>query len=96
MLTTADIEKRLHAVKPMLINRFHVQSIGYFGSYATEKQHEKSDVDLYVEFSRPIGWEFFTLERYLEEVLGLRVDLVTPNALKDRIKHKILHQIRFI
>lgn len=95
MLSVAEIEQRLYTVKPILMKRFHVSSIGYFGSYATGNQHQRSDVDLLVEFSKPIGWDFFTLERYLEELLGLRVDLVTPNALKERMKHKVLNQIRY-
>ena len=70
--------------------------IGYFGSYATEQQTDNSDLDLLVEFSEPVGWGFFTLERFLEQSLGLRIDLVTPNALKERIKESILNQVRYI
>jgi len=44
-----------------------VSLIGYFGSFATDKQNENSDLDLLVEFSEPIFWKFCTLERYLEQ-----------------------------
>jgi predicted nucleotidyltransferase len=73
-----------------------VSKIGYFGSYASGEQTESSDLDLLVEFSQSVGWEFFTLERYLEQTLGLSVDLVTKNALKDRIKDSILNQVQYI
>ncbi len=96
MLTKADIENKLKAVKPLLADKFHVSSIGYFGSYSTGQQTEQSDIDLFVEFSEPVGWEFFTLERFLEQTLGLRVDLVTRNALKEHIKESILKQIQYI
>lgn len=80
----------------MLADRFHVSSIGYFGSYATGQQNDQSDLDLLVEFSQPVGWEFFTLERYLEQNIGLRVDLVTRNSLKEQIKESILKQVQYI
>ena len=96
MLSNSEIESKLQSLKPELANRFHVSSIGYFGSYSNGQQTEQSDLDLLVEFSQPIGWEFFTLERYLEQMLGLRVDLVTRNALKDYIKESILKQVKYI
>lgn len=96
MLSRVDIETKLQQIKPVLTDKFHVSSIGYFGSFATEEQTNSSDLDLLVEFSQPVGWEFFTLERFLEQTLGLRVDLVTPNALKERIKDSILNQVHYI
>ncbi len=96
MLSNAHIEAKLRQMKPVLADRFHVSSIGYFGSYATGQQTADSDLDLLVEFSQPVGWEFFTLERFLEQSLGLRVDLVTRSALKDRIKNSILNQVRYV
>lgn len=96
MLSKLDIEHKLQAIKPVLADKFHVSSIGYFGSYSTGQQTDQSDLDLLVEFSQPVGWEFFTLERFLEKSLGLRVDLVTHNALKEHIKESILKQVRYI
>ena len=96
MLTKLEIENKLQAIKPVLTDKFHVSSIGYFGSYSTGQQNEKSDLDLLVEFSEPVGWEFFTLERFLEQTMGLRVDLVTRNSLKEQIKESILKQVQYI
>ena len=96
MLTKLEIEHKLQAIKPVLTDKFHVSSIGYFGSYSTGQQNEKSDLDLLVEFSEPVGWEFFTLERFLEQTMGLRVDLVTRNSLKEQIKESILKQVQYI
>ncbi len=80
----------------MLANQFGVSKIGYFGSYATETQTEESDLDLIVEFSKPVGWNFFTLQQLLEQSLGLPIDLVTNNSLKERIKDSILSKVRYI
>lgn len=92
----SDIETKLQNLKPILANKFNVSRIGYFGSYVRGDQTEKSDLDLIVEFSKPIGWEFFTLEKFLEKEFGLRVDLVTKDALKERIKTPTLNQVKYI
>ena len=96
MLLRKDIENKLRQIKPVLASRFHVSKIGYFGSFATNRQTENSDVDLLVEFSQPVGWEFFTLEKFLEQSLGLTIDLVTRNALKERTKESILSQVHYV
>ncbi len=96
MLTRAVIENKLRQMKPELTVRFHVSRIGYFGSFANDKQTENSDLDILVEFSEPIGWEFFTLERFLEQSFGIPIDLVTKNALKERIKDPILNQVKYV
>lgn len=92
MQQATDIEIKLQKLKPILSDKFHVSKIGYFGSYATGRQTDKSDLDLLVEFSQPIGWEFFTLEKFLEQEFGLSIDLVTKDALKERLKGSILNQ----
>lgn len=96
MIHPAEIENKLRKLKPVLADRYHVRKIGYFGSYATGEQTDKSDLDLLVEFSQPIGWEFFTLERFLEAEFGLDIDLVTKDALKERIKPSILKQVKYV
>jgi len=96
MLTQLEINERLKAIKPELESRFKVSSIGYFGSFANGTQNLQSDLDLLVEFSQPVGWDFFTLENYLEHLLGMKVDLVTRNSLKDQIKDSILSQVLYI
>ncbi|MCH7722279.1 MAG: nucleotidyltransferase domain-containing protein [Bacteroidetes bacterium] len=70
--------------------------MGYFGSFADNEQNEDSDLDILVEFSKPIGWEFFSLEKFLEEALELKVDLVRKNAIKKHLKRKILDQVVFV
>ena len=64
--------------------RFGVSSIAIFGSYARGEETELSDVDILVEFERPIGWEIVDLKDYLESLLGVRVDLITKNAAMSR------------
>ncbi|SEV90862.1 nucleotidyltransferase family protein [Thermococcus thioreducens] len=56
-VTLSEIENILRAHKEDLRRRFGVSSIAIFGSYARGEETELSDVDILVEFERPIGWE---------------------------------------
>lgn len=96
MLSEAEIKSKLKEIKPFLSDKFHVKSIGYFGSFSNGNQTKSSDLDLLVEFSEPIGWEFFTLESFLEQYFGLRIDLVTHNALKPTMSDTIIKQVKYI
>jgi uncharacterized protein len=96
MIHAIDVETKIRELKPVLSDKFHVSKIGYFGSYAVGGQTDESDLDLIVEFSQPIGWEFFTLEKFLEQEFGLSIDLVTKDALKERIKGAVLNQVKYI
>lgn len=96
MIQAQDIENKLKNLKPFLAEKFHVSRIGYFGSYALGRQNENSDLDLLVEFSEPVGWDFFTLEKFLEDEFEIGVDLVTEEALKEQIRNPILNQVKYI
>jgi len=76
----------------MLSKSFKVKSIMIFGSYARNEQKEDSDVDIIVDFSEPIGLEFIDLKEYLEEILGMKVDLVTPRAIRRKMRKSILKE----
>ncbi|MFZ4450790.1 nucleotidyltransferase family protein [Salibacterium aidingense] len=93
MATEENIDQRLKRIKPVLQEKYHVSKIGYFGSYAREKQTDESDIDLLVEFSKPIGLEFVSLKEYLEQELNRKVDLVTERALKPQLKESILREV---
>lgn len=96
MLGLEEIKKALSSRKPILEERFQVKQIGVFGSVARSDQDETSDIDILVEFSGPVGWEFIDLLDYLQEVLGTKVDLVTPEALKPQLREKILSEVSYI
>ena len=70
-----------------------VASLALFGSVARNEATENSDVDLLVEFDRPVGlFAFVRLRRRLQEILGRGVDLVTPDALKPPLRERILKE----
>lgn len=96
MITKNEIISKLSELKPKLYADYAVKEIGLFGSYSDNTQSEDSDIDILIELERPIGWKFFSLELYLESVFGKKIDLVTKNALKHRIKDTILNQVYYI
>ena len=93
MRTRKEVEKIIRKKKSFLKKKFSVEEIGIFGSYAREEQSKDSDIDILVTFSSDIGWEFVDLKEYLEELLGLKVDLVTIKALKPQLKDSILSEV---
>lgn len=95
MLTKTEILSKLKELKPILYKEYFVKEIGIFGSYSENSYSEESDIDILVELERPIGWKFFTLELFLQEVFRKKIDLVTKNALKEPIKENILKQVNF-
>ncbi len=75
------------------VERFGVSRLAVFGSVARDEAREDSDIDELVEFAEPVGlFEFLRLDFYLEELLGSRVDLVTPDALRAKLRERILHE----
>lgn len=95
-MSKEEILKKLEELKPTLYNDFAVKEIGVFGSFVDEKQSDDSDIDILVELERPIGWKFFSLEKYLEQVFGRKIDLVTKKALKKQIKDSILQKVKYV
>jgi predicted nucleotidyltransferase len=70
-----------------------VKSLAAFGSLARGEATCSSDIDLLVEFDRPVGlFEFIRLKLYLEELTGRSVDLVTPDAIRPAMRADILNE----
>ncbi|MCL2700770.1 MAG: nucleotidyltransferase family protein [Phycisphaerae bacterium] len=75
------------------LREFHVASLSVFGSVARGEAGTESDIDLLVTFDCPVGlFEFMRVKRYLENALGCRVDLVTPDALRLEMREQILQE----
>ena len=70
-----------------------VESLAVFGSLARGEWSQDSDIDLLVDFNRPVGlFEFIRLKNYLEKLTGQRVDLVTRDALRPAMREVILSE----
>jgi predicted nucleotidyltransferase len=94
MKTIQEIKSILGSAKKELILKYNIKEIGIFGSYLRQEETDESDLDILVEFSRPIGFfKFLELEEYLQQLLGMKVDLVSKKALKPRIGKRILEEV---
>jgi predicted nucleotidyltransferase len=75
---------------------YGISRMGIFGSVARGDETPDSDVDLLVEFSRPIGIEFIDLGNMLEKLLGRKVDVVSRRGIKDRYFKEIEKDIVYV
>ncbi len=83
-------------MKEELLKKFGVSSIGLFGSATREDFTDKSDIDILVDFSRPIGMEFFTLADLLESRLNRKVDIITRDGIKPRYFEAIKEDLIYV
>lgn len=94
MNSLEELKSKLAEHKEELRQRYRVKEIGIFGSFVRGEERSGSDVDILVEFERPVGFfTFLRLEEYLGNVLGLPVDLVTREALKPHIGKRVLEEV---
>ncbi len=92
----STIKKILLQLKPELIDRFHISSIGLFGSVVRDDFREDSDIDIIVDFRQPIGIEFIDLADYLENKINRQVDLVSRKAIKPKYLREIESEIIYV
>jgi predicted nucleotidyltransferase len=78
---------------PDLKQRWPIRSLAVFGSVARGEESAASDLDILVEFARPVTLsEFLSLENALSALVCRRVDLVTHQALKPYIGQRVLDE----
>jgi predicted nucleotidyltransferase len=86
-----DVIRILHEHRSELAARYGVKSLALFGSVAHDAATEQSDVDLLVEFDRPVGlFGLFALQDHLEKLLRCSVDVGTRDSLKPHLRAKVL------
>ena len=76
---------------------YGVARFGLFGSFARGQQTDESDIDILIEFEegRKSFDNFISLAFFLEELLGRKVDLVTPESLSPHIGPHILREVEY-
>lgn len=78
-------------------SKYGVKEIGVFGSYVRGEQGKTSDLDMLVEFERPVGLlEFVGFKNYLSDLFKVNVDLVMKRALRPRIGLRILKEVVYV
>ncbi len=96
MKNLEEIRKIINRHRQELEQKYKVKTIAIFGSYVKGEQKEKSDIDILVEFSEPLGFLFFHLVDYLEEILKVKVDLLTPDGIKSNRRKYITDDLIYV
>ena len=87
--------ERLSELLPTARTRFGVRELAVFGSVARGEALDTSDLDVLVDFVGPATFDgFMGLKIFLEDCLGVRIDLVTRAALKPRLRERIEAEAR--
>ncbi len=96
MATLQSIRKILQLHKSRLISTYGLKNIAIFGSYSRNQQNDASDLDILVEFSRPVGIEFIDLAEELERLLNIKVDLVSRNGVRPEYFKQIESDLNYV
>ncbi len=84
MKNIEEIKSVLGSHKHDLFERYPIASLAIFGSYARNDQSETSDLDVMVEFNDRIGIRFIDLAEELENILKMKIDLVSKKGIKEK------------
>ena len=80
-----------------LCRQYQVASLKVFGSVARGEEREDSDIDILVQFVRPVSLlTLVRLERELSALFGRKVDLVTEHGISPYIRDTVLSDARGI
>jgi uncharacterized protein len=91
--TTTQLKIKISSLMPTLQQKYHVQSLDIFGSYAQDEQSHRSDLDLLVTFSQPYSlWDLLDVKEFLTAKLRMKVDLVPKDSIKPILKEQILQE----
>ena len=93
MKTLEEIKEIIRSHKEELEERHRVKSIAIFGSYVRGEEKEESDIDLLVEFNGPVSLlHMVSVENYLSDLLGMKVDLVPRKNIREELKETIIKE----
>jgi hypothetical protein len=96
MTTLLEIKETLKNNKARLVTKYGLSDIAIFGSYGRGQQTANSDIDILVDFEKPIGIEFIDLADELEKLLGTKVDLVSRNGIKPDYFNSIETDLKYV
>lgn len=96
MSNIEQIKRKISLVKPELSREFGISTIAIFGSYARNEQTSASDVDILVDFNKPIGLKYVDLADQLTRHLGVKAHLVSKRALRPDFAQAISQELIYV
>ncbi|MCI0454652.1 MAG: nucleotidyltransferase family protein [Candidatus Dadabacteria bacterium] len=93
MQTLEEIKTIINRHKDEIKSKYAVKEIGIFGSYVKGEQKETSDVDILVDFEKPVSLlHIVSLENYLSDIVGIKVDILPKKNIRAELKEFILEE----
>ena len=89
-------KKIINQHKKELEEVYKVKRIAIFGSCARGEQVPESDIDILVEFKEPVGFLFVHLAEFLESILGTKINLLTPEAIKPNRRRYVMETLIYV
>lgn len=98
MRDLTEIKKIISVHLNEIKEKFGVKELGIFGSYVRGEESEVSDLDILVEFAegKKTFDNYMDLKFYLEDLIGVKVDLAIKSAIKPRLKKYILEEVVYV
>ena len=96
MQSRQTILQILKQYKPLLQQKYPVKQIGLFGSYARGDAHAESDVDVVVELAAPMGLNFVAMANEIEDLLGIKTDVVPLQSLDNKFFQRVEKDIIYV
>ncbi|WP_461789118.1 nucleotidyltransferase family protein [Pedobacter sp.] len=96
MRTLQEIKSTLNIHKNRLFRKYPLKSMAIFGSYSRAEQNTSSDLDLLVEFSDNIGIRFIDLAEELEDIVGMKVEIVSKQGIKEKYLESIAPDLIYV
>ncbi|MBZ4650843.1 MAG: uncharacterized protein PWP02_988 [Thermosipho sp. (in: thermotogales)] len=94
MKTLNEIISIIKDLKKEIEQKYKVEILGIFGSFARGEQKETSDVDILVKFHENATlFDFIGLSIFLQEKLGIDVDIVPQDAVRKELREKINQEV---
>jgi len=95
-MTKEEILKILKNNKETIKDRFSIEKIGLFGSYANGDNNKDSDIDLVVEMSDRNYFKLIEFENYLKDKFKVDVDIGFLDSMKSYIRNSITKSIIYV
>lgn len=96
MLHTEQIVRLLQSNKQELFGHYPLTELGLFGSAVRDDFTEKSDIDVIIDYNKPMGIEFIDLANALEKIVHRKVDLVSKKGIKLNYYKQIENEIIYV
>lgn len=91
----SQLLKTKHAEIMAISRQFAIENLRVFGSVAKGIDTEKSDLDLLVDTTpKTTIFDLCGLQMELEELLGIKVDVLTPRSLPEKFRQQVLNEAR--